>query len=427
MSNKRRITILTYGSRGDVVPFVALGAGLRSADYAVRLAAPASFSVLAENYKLEFSPIEGNPDELAQSFADRAGLSWPRMVASMAQHVLPLAREAFRSVENAARDADLIVHSFLMTDAGHTLARSQGVPDISAQFFPIFLPTSAFPAVALPDLPLGGAYRRATHILNTAMFRYGARILYRMVRHSTPELPTLAPWPFAKMGKGTTPILFAYSPNVLPHPPDWPASAHVTGYWQLPLQPDWVPSNELEHFLESGPPPIYFGPGSMRSERLLDLLRIVVSTARACKQRVVLGVADDILGEDLRSAGIFAAAGVPHAWLFPRMRFILHHGGAGTTGAAAAAGVPSTATPFSADQAFWARRIHRLGLGPAAPPARRLRGDRLEAIINEALTNPDYQHRAKILGERIRREDGVALAVKIIHERLQAWMERLSN
>jgi sterol 3beta-glucosyltransferase len=423
MSNKSRITILTYGSRGDVEPFVALGVGLRSAGHTVRLAAPAPFAALAGSYELDFAPIQGNPDELAQAFADRAGLSWPRMVVSMAQHVLPLAREAFRSLENAARDADLIVHSFLMTDAGHTLARSRDVPDISAQFFPIFLPTSAFPAVALPDLPLGGVYRRGTHTLNTAMFRYGARILYRMVRRSTPELPALAPWPFPNKGEGTTPILFAYSPHVLPHPPDWPPYAHVTGYWQLPPQPDWVPPDELARFLESGPPPIYFGPGSMRTEKLQDLLRIAVESARACGQRVLLGVSDDMLAEDLLGVDVFAAAGVPHAWLFPRMCFILHHGGAGTTGAAAAAGVPSTATPFSADQAFWARRIHHLGLGPAAPPARRLKGDRLEAIINEALTNPDYQRNATILGEHIRREDGVSHAVEIIHERLQAWRE----
>lgn len=423
MSYKSRITILTYGSRGDVEPFVALGAGLRSAGHAVRLAAPASFAAFAESYELEFAPIQGNPDELTQAFADRAGLSWPRMIYNMMRHVLPLAREAFRSVEAASGDADLIVHSFLMTDAGHTLARSRGVPDISAQFFPVFLPTSAFPAVALPDLPLGGAYRRGSHHLNTAMFRYGGRFLYNRIRASTPQLPNLAPWPFRKKGNGTTPILFAYSPHILPQPPDWPVSACVTGYWQLPPHPSWVPPDGLSRFLESGPPPVYFGPGSIQSELLLDLLQTVVASARSCGQRVLLGVPDDILEGELRGDDVFAAAGIPHAWLFPRMRYILHHGGAGTTGAAAAAGVPSTAIPFSADQAFWARRIHRLGLGPAAQPARRLRRDHLTAIINEALANPDYQRRAAILGERIRREDGVAVAVEIIHDRLQAWRE----
>ena len=427
LTDKRRISILTYGSRGDVEPFVALGVGLQNAGHAVRLAGPAPFAPLVEAYGLEFDPIEGNPDELTQAFADRAGLSWPRMVAKMIQHVLPLAQAAFRTVEMAVRDADLIVHSFLMTDAGHTMAHYRGVPDISAQFFPVFLPTSVFSAVALPDLPLGGLYRRATHALNTAMFRYGARLLYRWVRASTPDLPDLAPWPFRNQVGAGTPILFAYSSHILPHPPEWPSYAHVTGYWQLPPRPGWAPPDALVRFLESGPPPVYFGPGSMRTENLLNLLRTVVASARACGQRVFLGVSSEVLGGELRGADVFATEGVPHAWLFPRMRYILHHGGAGTTGAAAAAGVPSTAIPFSADQAFWARQIHRLGVGPAAPPARHLTRGRLEAILNDALANPAYQRRAEILGENIRQEDGVASAMRVIHGQLAAWKGHSSN
>lgn len=417
-SGNRRVTILTYGSRGDVEPFVALGVGLRNAGHAVRLAGPAPYASLAQAYGVEFVPIEGDPNQLTQTLADRAGLSWPRMVFRMIQHILPLAKAAFATLERAAHDADLIVHSFLMTDAGHTLAHLRGVPDVSAQFFPIFLPTSAFSGVALPDLPLGGLYRRGTHALNTAMFRYGSRLLYRMVRASVPALPDLAPWLMQKPVGERTSILFAYSPQILPRPPEWPPYAHVTGYWQLPPPAGWAPGEELVRFLESGPPPVYFGPGSMRTGRLINLLRSVVASARACGQRVLLGVPPQVLEEDLKGADVFAAQSVPHAWLFPRMRYILHHGGAGTTGAAAAAGVPSTAIPFTADQAFWARRIQRLGIGPAGSSARHLSRAHLEAVVMEALTNPAYQRRAETLGENMRKEHGVASAIRVIHGHL---------
>jgi sterol 3beta-glucosyltransferase len=152
----------------------------------------------------------------------------------------------------------------------------------------------------------------------------------------------------------------------------------------------------------------------MRSDRLLNSLRAVVAAARACGQRVLLGVPADVFVEDRASADVFATDGVPHAWLFPQMRFILHHGGAGTTGAAAASGVPSTAIPYSADQAFWARRIHRLGLGPAAPPAHRLTRAGLEIMMRDALADPAYQQRAAILGKGIRQEDGIASAIRVI-------------
>ena len=418
MGEKRRIALLTYGSRGDVEPFIALGVGLRNAGHSVRLAGPAPFAPLARSHDLEFAPIEGNPDELAQAFADRVGLSWPRMILQMVRHVLPLAEAAFRSVESATLDSDLIVHSFLMTDAGHTLALARGVPDASAQFFPIFLPTSSFPAVALPDLPLGGLYRRATHVLNTAIFRFGGRLLYRRVRGAAPNLPPLAAWPFSSRGADVPPILLAYSPRILPRPVDWPSHAHVTGYWLLPPPAGWQPPTALVRFLESGPPPIYFGSGSMRTDNLRALLHLVVKAARRCGLRVILGAPPEALGIGAGDADVFAVEGIPHAWLFPRMRYILHHGGAGTTGAAAAAGVPSSATPFSADQVFWARRIHRLGVGPAAPPARRLTRERIQALLEDVLANPVYQQHARDLGEELRREDGVASALRVLHSQL---------
>lgn len=418
MSAHCRITMLTYGSRGDVEPFIALGIGLQKAGHSVRLAAPAPYAPLIETYGLAFEPIEGNPGELTRAFADRAGLSAPRMIARMMEHVLPLAEETFRAAEKAAQDADLIVHSFLMTDAGHTLARSRGVPDVSAQFFPVFLPTTAFSAVALPDLPLGPIYRRATHSLTTAVFRYGSRLLYRRVRARATGLPRLATWPFQSTDGDPTPVLLAYSPHILPKPPDWPTWAHVTGYWQLPPPDGWAPPDALLRFLESGPVPIYFGPGSMRSRHMGQLLRSVVASCRAHEQRVVLGTSPKSLDAELGSGDVFYAEGIPHRWLFPRMRFILHHGGAGTAGAAARAGVPSTAIPFSADQAFWSRRIHQLGVGPAAPSARRLTRNAVEGILQEALTNPAYARRAGDLRAKLLREDGVAAAVQVIQKQL---------
>ncbi len=407
----RQMTLMTYGSRGDVAPFAALGAALQQRGHSVRLAAPQGFASLAEGYGLEFVPLAGDPEDLSREFADQAGGSWLRMVKGMMAHVLPLARGVFDQLQKAAQGADLIVHSFLMTDAGHTLARRQGIPDVSAQLFPVFLPTRAFPNVAMPDWPLGGGYRWATHALNTAVFRYGARLMYRQIRRSAPELPALADWPFAGGGQGQTPVLLAYSPALLPPPADWPPYAHVTGYWPLPAAVDWQPQPEWVRFLEAGPPPVYFGLGSVRSQHLPRLLEAAVSAARACGLRLVLGTSQAAGwgGED-----VCVVEEAPHEWLFPRMGLVVHHGGAGTTGAAAAAGVPQTAVPFSVDQTFWARRTRQLGLGPAAPAARELDAAGLEVIFRQGVEDAEYARRAAELGQRMRAEDGLRAAVSRI-------------
>lgn len=416
-----RISLLTYGSRGDVEPFLALGVGLQQQGYAVRLAAPASFAPLIASYPLEFVPIEGDPDELAQAFADRAGLSWWRMIREMTQHVLPLAQRAFTAVLQATEDADLIVHSFLMTDAGHSLAQQKGIPDLSAQLFPVFLPTRCFPAVGFPPLPFqSGWLNWSMHTLNTAMFRDGARLLYRRIWKSLPESPRkgqlrhLAAWPFPSRSGFQTPILFAYSPNLLPKPADWPDYAHVTGYWQLPLSPGWQPPAPVARFLQDGPSPVYFGPGSMRTDRLQELLHMMIGALRHNGQRIFLGMPPELVPPALAGPDLYAASGLPHAWLFPQMRFILHHGGAGTTGAALTAGVPNSALPFSADQSFWQQQLVQRGLGPAFPSAHKASRPRLEQAFHQALHDPSYAGCAARLGAQVRQEHGVQAAVQII-------------
>ena len=416
-ANRKRFALLTYGSRGDVEPFVALGVALQRAGHVVRLAAPRPFARLARDRGLTFVPIESDPDQLALALTDRAGLSWPRMIGSMIQHVLPLAASAFHSTMEAAEGADVIVHSFMMTDAGHTLAVARGIPEVSAQLFPVFLPTGAFPGVAAPDLPLGPRYRRATHTLNTAIFKYGGRLLYRRVQSQNRDLPEVAAWPFDGPSAGRLPILFAYSPHVLPPPPEWPPNATVTGYWVLPLPDGWAPPHDLEAFLDAGPPPVYFGVGSMRTERMRSLVMTAIEGILAAGQRGVLSVPPGSV-VDLPRDRFRLVEGIPHTWLLRRMSLVIHHGGAGTTGAAIRAGVPSVATPYTADQAFWARRVRGLGVGPAPVPAHRLTPKRIAAMIDEMLKDGGMGRRAAELGRLVQREDGIANALEVIDRAL---------
>ena len=52
-----RITLLAIGSRGDVQPLIALGAGLKGAGHEVQLGAPANFQRVTEQYGLKFFSI----------------------------------------------------------------------------------------------------------------------------------------------------------------------------------------------------------------------------------------------------------------------------------------------------------------------------------------------------------------------------------
>jgi UDP:flavonoid glycosyltransferase YjiC (YdhE family) len=105
---------------------------------------------------------------------------------------------------------------------------------------------------------------------------------------------------------------------------------------------------------------------------------------------------------------------LPHAWLFPRVLAVVHHGGAGTTGAGLQAGIPNLIVPFTADQGFWGRRIAELGVGSKPIPLRRLTVDRLAEALKIITSDAEMRARAYALGEKIRQEDGVGNAIEAI-------------
>jgi UDP:flavonoid glycosyltransferase YjiC (YdhE family) len=118
---------------------------------------------------------------------------------------------------------------------------------------------------------------------------------------------------------------------------------------------------------------------------------------------------------------VYCLESIPHDWLFPRMAAVIHHGGAGTTGAGMRSGVPSFAVPFFGDQYFWGDRLARLGVGPLPIPRDKLTPEKLAEAIRRATTDEDMKRRAADVGRRVRAEDGAANAVTAFEQEVQTW------
>ena len=412
------ITLLAYGSRGDVEPFVALGKGLSRAGYRVRLAAPEIFASLVRSSDIEFSGLPGDPRRLVQGLVDSAGKNWLRMVRSVSQFALPLGAQVLAAAQAACEGTEAIIHSFLLTIAGHEIATAQGIPDLSAQMFPVFSPTVEFPGIVFPDLPLGNLYRRATHQVVGQTFWQGSRLLYGRVRRTSPHLPRLTRWPFRADNHRSPPILYAFSSQVVPRPHDWREDVHVTGYWFSEDETDWQPPEGLVAFLQAGPPPVCVGFGSTVTRDRDRLARVVLEALKKSRQRgVIVGTG---LALERPSAAVLQVDYAPYGWLFPRAAAVVHHGGAGTTGQGLRAGIPNIVVPFTSDQPFWGRRVYELGAGPAPIPAARLSAEKLADAIAVATHDSQMRRRARAIGQAIQAEDGIGEAVAIIVRYLDA-------
>jgi UDP:flavonoid glycosyltransferase YjiC (YdhE family) len=172
----------------------------------------------------------------------------------------------------------------------------------------------------------------------------------------------------------------------------------------------------LVAFLESGPPPIYVGFGSMSQENPEATTRLVVEALAQTGQRGILSAGWGALARQDMPESIFLADPMPFSWLFPRMSAVVHHGGAGTTAHGLRAGVPSIVIPFFADQPFWGRRVSDLGAGPLPIPLKKLTAAKLAGAIRQAVSDEKMRQRAAGLGVVIQAEDGVANAVSAIEQ-----------
>jgi sterol 3beta-glucosyltransferase len=413
-----KFAILTYGTRGDVQPYIALGLALQRAGHTVLLAAPGLFRGLVASYGLGFHPLPGDPGDLMQQAADRAGSNLVRFPLVVLQHSLPLALEMLASVREACQGAEAIVHSLLLTVVGHQMAVEMQVPDFSALIFLTFAPTSAFPAQILPAARFGGTFNRLTHAGFTQLFWQANRLAYAFLRRKNRQLPPLSGWPFSPASTHPTPILYALSPQIISRPADWGPDVHLTGYWTLPPEDGWSPPRALLEFLEAGPAPVFVGFGSLITAKASHLTEVALEAlARTGKRGLLVrgwgGIQDRTL-----PGNVLAVDEVPFEWLFPRMAALVHHGGVGTTALGLRSGVPAVVVPATADQPYWGRQLERLGVGTRPVPLKKLTVDRLVAAIERLTGDEQMRSRATLLGQRLRDEDGVGRAVEIIERYL---------
>ncbi|MEU6356931.1 glycosyltransferase, partial [Streptomyces sp. NPDC047072] len=211
------------------------------------------------------------------------------------------------------------------------------------------------------------------------------------------------------------PVLHGFSPRVVARPRDWRPGLDVAGYW-WPYDDDEPLPRPLTEFLDAGPAPVFVGLGSAT---VPDPERISAEIVRALRraglrgviQRGWAGLAAD--GEDMLTVDE-----VPHALLFPHMAAVVHHCGAGTTAAGLRAGVPAVPVPIQFDENFWAARLVALGVAPHAVPLRRLTANTLASALVRVTRDAGFGERARVLGARIREEDGVGPVLEAV-ERLK--------
>jgi UDP:flavonoid glycosyltransferase YjiC (YdhE family) len=406
-----KITFLTYGTEGDTRPLLALAREVVDRGHAAHVLADVAGAPRAQALGIPFTALAGDMRgafEPGGAFGAllKDGASMSRLMRACAALARDNTLPWMEAARAAAQGSDLLVYSGLAGFVGLAVADGLGIPCVGAAMWPM-TPTRDF---APPFLPMHRLPGWANLLAHRAFDRMAWSMFGPELNRARAQVfgapPRKTPW------RGV-PMLVGCSPVLLPRPADWPANVAITGVWQLPAGQAWQPPQALLDFLAAGPAPVYVGFGSMAGIDRATLLDAVAAVAR--ERRVLFHPGWSGIDPSRLPPGVFVLDDTPHDWLFPRTALVVHHGGAGTSHAAARAGVPSVVVPFAGDQFFWARRMTDCGIA-ATCPAAGLDGARLAQAV-AAASQPALQEAARRVGQAMRGEDGVRTAVDLLLDR----------
>jgi vancomycin aglycone glucosyltransferase len=403
-----RVLLTTFGSRGDVQPVLALAVALRALGADARVCAPPDeefaklFAVAGVPLLPAFTSVR---EWVAEMLPKRATISLPKVAAQVMAAQYQAISAAARGFDGMGCDVMVATGLFSSVAAARSVAEKHGMRYVLAAYCPIFLPSPYQRPFEYPSHPHPAGvtdnqilWDRDVQVMNE-LFGGGLNTLRSSI--GLPKVDNVRDYCY------TNRPWLAADPVLAP----WRESTQIdvvqTGAWILPDERP-LPA-ELLAFLDAGAPPVYVGFGSLPAPK--EFAKMAIDVVRAQGRRVLIlrGWAELALVDDREDC--FIVGEVNQQALFPKVAAVVHHGGAGTTTAAARAGIPQVVVPQIVDQPYWASRVWDLGIGSAhhgpTPTA-----ESLAAALESALS-PGTRARALAVADTIH-GDGAMRAAKLL-------------
>ena len=426
------ILLTTFGSLGDLHPYIAVGLGLRARGHDVTIATSAVYRPKVEGEGLSFHPVQPDVAGLISDLSLMNKAYHPRTGGEfiMREVFLPHIAAGYADLLPAAREADLLI-SHPLAFATPMVAEVLGKPWVAVILQPALL-ISAWDPPSISGYPFlehfrafGPGFWRLFWRLGKSMIRKWAQPAIELrARLGLPELqdPILSGMfsPFANQ---------AWFSRIMASPqPDWPDHLEVTGFpFYDKLEPGKGLSAELDRFLKDGPAPVVFTLGSSAVFDAGPFYEESAKAARALGLRAVLLVGTDPRNRPRQTdPNLFFAEYAPFSELFPRAAAIVHQGGSGTTAQALRSGKPMIFVPYSHDQPDNARRVANLGAARVIP--RHLyRADRIVTELRRIIDQPEVGDASRRLAAALFEEDGIRSVCEGIERVFEEFRAATSN
>ena len=425
----KKIVISTFGSFGDVHPYVAIALELKRRGHRPVIATSEIYREKTDALGLELHPVPPDlpgydqPEEVARMIAEMIDpKKGPERVFT--KFINPHLRGMYDALAEATRDADLLV-THVLSLAGPPLVEKTGVKWVSSVLAPISMFSNYDPPV-FPQMPWLYRVLKLHPSVSRAAMRVGRLKLDQMagpVYKLRAELGLKRGGnPMLEGQHSPRMVLALFSAAIAKPQPDWPPQTRVTGFPFYDRRDragdEECLDPELLKFLDAGEPPVVFTLGSSAVYAAGDFYRESVEAARAAGVRALLLTGEPWNRPAELPAGMAAFDYAPYGELLPRARAVVHQGGIGTTAQGLRAGVPALVVPFSHDQFDNASRVGRVGAGRALPRAK-YNASSAAKELRALLSEEGYTTRAAEVGRQIRSENGASAAADAIEEVLR--------
>jgi sterol 3beta-glucosyltransferase len=412
--------LITYGTRGDVQPYIALALGLLAKGHRVTLLAPQNFKDLVESYGINFHALYGDAEKLLYT-PEALKVLRSGNTFSLMRYMQKGGREIQARVSvdvlKGSETADILISNVLsiiwVQAVAEKLDKKWGI----VQLNPPSVPTKEFPFAGLAffDSPY---YNLFTHRLVRYFFwKFNKKDLNEF--RQSQGLAVCKTNPLDQVVKNNVLNIHAFSPQLISRPADWNSNSQITGFLFVPKKTRESRdaekrSDELLNWLNAGEKPVYIGFGSMPIPNPELFGSIVNKIVAHTGLRVIFCKGWSVVPNLKAHTNLFEVDYVNHEWLFPQCKCAVVHGGAGTTAAVLKAKLPLIIVSVFGDQPWWGNIIRKKNLG-AHIPFKQLTAEKLLKAI-EYVQSPAIVKNIKYIGEEIEKEDGLKVTVNAIEQ-----------
>lgn len=443
------IVVMVIGSRGDIQPFIRIGKLLKEKNgHRVRIATHPAFKEFVSDSGLEFFSVGGNPSELMAFMVKNPGLI-PNMSTVMEgeigrrrEQMAEMFEGFWRACVNSTDDerdpnnvhlmnqenpfiADAIIANPPSFAHVH-IAERLGIPLHMMFTFP-YSPTQAFPHPLANIKPQKSNVNESyinfmSYPLVEMMTFQGLGDLVNNFREKTLGLePVSQIWAPGALYRMKVPYTYMWSPSLVPKPKDWGPEIDIGGFVFLDLASDFKPPQDLQDFLDAGEQPVYIGFGSIVVDDADAFTQMIFKAVELAGVRALVNKGWGGLGGEGKDTpdNVFMLGNTPHDWLFPRVKAVIHHGGAGTTAMGLKCGKPTMIVPFFGDQPFWGAMVADAKAGAhECIPYKKLNAERLAEGIKQCMLEESQVNVQKIADSIAAEGDGAENAVRSFHRSL---------